>query len=54
MSSFFGGGVLDVHSVTHFDGIIKESLVSVNFDGGRSDDVLLGDDTFGEFINFVF
>jgi len=40
--------------VTHFDGIIEESLVSVDFHGGGSDDVLLGDDTFVEFINFVF
>jgi len=40
--------------VTHFDGIIKESLISVSFDGGGGDDVLLGDDTFVEFSDFVF
>jgi len=40
--------------VTHFDGIIKKSLISVNFLSGRSNDVLLGDDTFVEFSDFVF
>jgi len=32
--------------VTHFDGIIEKSLVSVSFLGGRGNDVLLGDDAF--------
>jgi hypothetical protein len=32
--------------VTHFDGIIEKSLVSVFFDGGGGIAVLLGDDAF--------
>jgi len=40
--------------VTHFDGVVIESLVSFDFDGGGGNDVLLGDDTFIEFSDFVF
>jgi hypothetical protein len=40
--------------MTHFNGIIIKVGVSFDFLGGRSNNVLLGDDAFVEFSDFDF